>query len=280
RIIGGMGVGVASNVAPLYISEIAPSKIRGALVTCYQLAITVGILVAYLSNVWVLHLFEVYQSASVGSWLSYLVADESWRSMFGLEIIPALLYSTGLLFVPESPRWLFENGLQQKAKNVLQRLNPADAAKEIQSMKQSVQDKDEKGSYRELLRPGLRMALFIGIMLPLFSQVSGINAVIYYGPRILNSAGFDISSALTSQIYLGIANMLFTFVAIWYVDLKGRRPLYIYGAIGATISLFFTGLCFYVGAVGSIFLLFRVVTFLCCFSFSIVPLILGIAFVI
>ncbi len=271
RILGGMGVGVASNVAPLYISEIAPSEIRGALVTCYQLAITVGILVAYLSNVWVLSLSDVFQSA--GSYLSYVVADESWRGMFGLEIVPALLYSAGLFFVPESPRWLFENSFSAEAKKVMKRMNPASAEKEIRSMRQNIAEEQKIDvSYRDLLQPGLRMALFIGVMLPLFSQFSGINAVIYYGPRILSSVGFNIDSALTSQIYLGAANMLFTFVAIWYVDRKGRRPLYICGAAGATVSLFFTGLCFYLDMVGSVFLLISVITFLGCFAFSLGPL--------
>ena len=271
RILGGMGVGIASNVAPLYISEIAPSRIRGALVTCYQLAITVGILFAYLTNVWIMSLADVFQSSQ--SFLSYYVADESWRGMFGFEVFPALLYSAGILFVPESPRWLFENNFKEKAHQVMKRMGPDTADKEYESLRQNVKEEQQVDvSYRDLLRPGLRLALFIGIMLPLFSQFSGINAVIYYGPRILSSAGFTINNALTSQIYLGAANMLFTFVAVWYVDRKGRRPLYIYGAAGATVSLFFTGLCFYLGAVGSVFLFISVIAFLGCFAFSIGPL--------
>lgn len=270
RIIGGIGVGVASNVAPLYISEIAPANIRGALVTCYQLAITFGILLAYLSNAWLLNLSE---TLTTGSFLSYAVAGESWRGMFGMETLPALFFTAGLLFVPESPRWLYEHKAKDQAKGVLEKLlTPSAAAEELRSMAQNMEADQSKGTYRELFRPGLRTALFIGIMLPLFSQFSGINAIIYYGPRILNEAGFDIDSALTSQIYLGIANMLFTFVAIWYVDRKGRRPLYIYGTIGATISLFFTGLCFCLDAAGSVFLLLSAVAFLGCFAFSIGPL--------
>lgn len=272
RITGGVAVGVASNITPLYISEVAPAKIRGALVTCYQLAITVGILLAYLSNVWILQLSEALEPASSGYIIQYLFLEDSWRAMFGIELIPAVIFSTGLLFVPESPRWLFENDSEQQAEEILNRfLTPSALQKEVQSIKKAI-TKEVKTLYKDLLRPGLRKALFIGIMLPLLSQFSGINAVIYYGPRILNSAGFDIDSAMTSQIYLGIANMLFTFIAIWYVDKKGRRPLYIYGTLGATISLFFTGLCFYFDAVGSIFLVFSVITFLGCFAFSIGPL--------
>ncbi len=274
RIAGGIGVGIASNVAPLYISEIAPAKIRGALVTCYQLAITLGILVAYISNSWLLSVSETIDPSSISTFLSYVVIEESWRSMFGIEIIPALTFSIGLLFVPESPRWLFENDYKQKARSVLESfLSPSSADKEMSSMQENVEkERNTDISYRDLFRPGLRKALFIGIALPLFSQFSGINTVIYYGPRILNDVGFDINSALTSQIYLGTANMLFTFIAIWFVDRKGRRPLYIYGTIGATISLFFTGLCFYLNAIGSVFLLLSVLAFLGCFAFSIGPL--------
>ncbi len=273
RIAGGIGVGIASNVAPLYISEIAPSKIRGALVTCYQLAITLGILVAYISNSWLLSVSETMDPSTVTAFLDYVVIEESWRGMFGIEVIPALTFSIGLFFVPESPRWLFENDYKQKARSVLESLlSSSSADQEMNSMQENVDGEETDVSYRDLLRPGLRKALFIGIALPLFSQFSGINAVIYYGPRILNDAGFDINSALTSQIYLGLANMLFTFIAIWFVDRKGRRPLYIYGTIGATISLFFTGLCFYMNAVGSVFLLLSVLAFLGCFAFSIGPL--------
>lgn len=272
RIIGGIGVGIASNVAPLYLSEIAPAQIRGALVTCYQLAVTVGILVAYLSNAWLLHLSDALQ-LSAGSFFSYIIADESWRSMFGMETIPAILFGIGLFLVPESPRWLFQKDLKDRAKNIMQKISGESEAKnEIESLQKNREENQNEGSYRELLQPGLRKALLIGLLLPIFSQFSGINAVIYYGPRILKSAGFSMSSALSSQIILGAANMLFTFIAIWYVDRKGRRPLYIYGTIGATISLFFTGLCFYLNAVGSVFLLMSVIAFLGCFAFSIGPL--------
>ncbi|WP_285010378.1 MFS transporter [Pedobacter faecalis] len=243
RLLGGIGIGIASNVVPLYISEIAPANIRGRLVTYYQLALTFGILLAYLTNAGLLN-YALADDASQGGTFAWLFIDEVWRGMFGVALIPALLFLVGLLYVPESPRWL-------------------------QSRHTS---SEPQGSYKELLAPGMRKALLIGIFLPLFSQFSGINAIIYYGPSILSDAGLSLSNSLMSQIILGLANMLFTLVAIWKVDSWGRRPLYIFGTIGATVALFLTGLCFYMGATTSLVLLICVLAFLACFAFSIGPL--------
>lgn len=271
RVLGGVAVGIASNVVPLYISEIAPPNIRGRLVTCYQLAITVGILLAYISNAIVLNLSEVLVSYEVWSFLEFIFVEEVWRGMFGLETIPALLFLVGILVIPESPRWLYNQNREDEGRSILERIvgsNKAEeSAREIQKT-----SKEEEGSYRELLKPGLRKALVIGILLPVFSQFSGINAIIYYGPRILNEAGVEVSSALVSQILLGFANMVFTFIAVWKVDSLGRRPLYLFGTAGATISLAATGYFFFIGATGSIFLLISVIAFLACFAFSIGPL--------
>lgn len=271
RVLGGVAVGIASNVVPLYISEIAPPNIRGRLVTCYQLAITVGILLAYISNAIVLNLSEVLVNYEVWSFLEFIFVEEVWRGMFGLETIPALLFLVGILVIPESPRWLYNQNREDEGRTILERIvgsNKAEeSAREIQRT-----SKEEEGSYRELLKPGLRKALVIGILLPVFSQFSGINAIIYYGPRILNEAGVEVGSALVSQILLGFANMVFTFIAVWKVDSLGRRPLYLFGTAGATISLAATGYFFFIGATGSIFLLISVIAFLACFAFSIGPL--------
>src|SRR5690606_31697018 len=159
----------------------------------------------------------------------------------------------------------------QEAVQILSRISGEEAARsDVAAIRSTLGQ--ERGSYKDLFSPGLRKAMLIGILLPLFSQFSGINAVIYYGPRILNEAGFELSNALLSQIILGAANMIFTLLAMWKVDQLGRRPLYLVGTAGAVISLFFTGLCFYLGATSSIFLLLSVLTFLACFAFSIGPL--------
>jgi MFS transporter, SP family, arabinose:H+ symporter len=271
RMIGGMGVGVASNLAPLYISEIAPATIRGRLVTFYQLAVTLGILVAYLTNAAVLAYSQEHQGQSLGGLLEYILLQEVWRSMFAIGVLPSLLFLIGLFFVPDSPRWLIQKGREEEGLSILTKINGQTVAKQdVVNIRRTLHH--ETGSYKELFAPGMRKALWIGLLLPLFSQFSGINAVIYYGPRILNDAGISIDNALMSQIILGAANLLFTLIAVWKVDQMGRRPLYLVGAMGATISLVLTGICFYTGATNSIFLLLSVIAFLACFAFSIGPL--------
>lgn len=271
RILGGVGVGIASNIVPIYISEIAPAKIRGRLVTYYQLAVTLGILAAYLSNAAVLR-FSLHMAPSADAGLfTFLFRDQAWRGMFSIGVLPAGLFLLGLFFVPESPRWLIQKGRSTEALQILSMLIGETEAKSdaLNINRNAVHD---RGSYRILFSPGMRKALILGLLLPLFSQFSGINAIIYYGPTILNEAGISLSNSLQSQILFGLANMVFTFIAVWKVDGLGRRPLYLIGTVGATISLFSTGLCFYLGSTNNALLLASVIVFLASFAFSIGPL--------
>ena len=270
RMLGGIGVGVASNVAPLYISEIAPAAVRGRLITFYQLAVTVGILAAYLTNAGLLTVSLTKEPTGLGSLMDYLVIIEVWRGMLGLGVVPSVLFLVGLLFVPESPRWLIQKNKLNQGIRVLAKIsNAAAAQQDAQEIRRTLHQ--ETGSYQELFSPRMRRPLLIGLLLPLFSQFSGINAVIYYGPRILNDAGIDLSNALMGQIIFGLANLVFTLIAVWKVDQLGRRPLYLIGSVGATISLFCTGFSFYSGGSNS-FLLLSIIVFLACFAFSIGPL--------
>lgn len=271
RVIGGIGIGLASNVVPLYIAEIAPTRIRGRLVTFYQFAVTLGILVAYITNSALLNYGTAHAHDAPG-WLHTLLVDEVWRGMFAVGVIPAVLFFIGLFLVPESPRWLIRQQRLQEAAVILERINdPMEVQAGLRQGQQASQ-LNKKSSYKTLLEPQWRKALIIGILLPLFSQFSGINAIIYYGPSILNNAGSSLSSSLVSQVIFGGANMLFTLIAIWKVDSLGRRPLYLAGTAGATISLLLTGVCFFAGATTGWALLMCVLAFLASFAFSIGPL--------
>lgn len=268
RLLGGIGVGIASIVVPLYLSEISPAAIRGRLVTFYQLAITVGILMAYITNSVLLNYSEHHTATSGLIDLVYI--KEIWRGMFSIGGVLATLFLIGLFFVPESPRWLIKKGRNLEGLAILKSINngKADAVEAALSGDKH----DDGGSYKELFSPKLRKAMLLGILLPLFSQLSGINAIIYYGPSILNDAGIALNNSFLGQIIFGIANLVFTFIAIWKVDDWGRRPLYLIGTVGATVSLFVTGFLFYLGLTSSIFLIISVTLFLACFAFSIGPL--------
>ncbi len=272
RMIGGVGIGVASIIVPLYISEISPAAIRGRLVTCYQLAVTTGILIAYLTNAALLNFTLGQHGLSADSLFYLLYVKEVWRGMFSILILPSLLFLVGLILVPESPRWLIMKGINERAISILTRITNDRKQVSIDVADISRNLKSEKGTYKELLQPGMRKALSIGLLLPFLSQFSGINAIIYYGPTILHNAGITMSNSLLSQIIFGFAIVVFTFIAIWKVDKIGRRKLYLVGTAGATISLFLTGLCFYFGYTSGILLLVSVLLFLASFAFSIGPL--------
>lgn len=269
RIIGGIGVGIASSIVPLYISEIAPAKVRGQLVTYYQLAVTLGILVAYLSNAFLVQVASD-MGAGMSGWMGVWFQEEVWRGMFIVGTLPALLFLLGLLGIPESPRWLLQKGKTAEGKALLYRfVGEAEATSDLESRRQQGQ---RQISYRDLFSPQLRKALLLGLLLPFFSQFCGINAIIYYGPSILNATGVSLSSSLQSQIVFGAANLLFTLIAVWKVDNLGRRPLYLIGTSLAAVSLVAVGACLYTENIKGIFLLISVIVFLASFAFSIGPL--------
>lgn len=269
RLVGGLGVGVASIVVPLYISEIAPAAIRGRLVTCYQLAITAGILIAYVSNSLLLNYSAAQSGAGFSALTDLIYVKEVWRGMFSMGGVLAILFLAGLVFVPESPRWLIRKGRTAEGMTILRALNNEQVAP-LEGA--AIAENEEQATYKELFSPKLRKAMLLGILLPLFSQLSGINAIIYYGPSILNDAGIALENSFLGQVIFGAANLVFTFIAIWKVDQWGRRPLYLVGTIGAFISLLVTGLLFAQGLTSGWLLVISVTVFLACFAFSIGPL--------
>ncbi len=269
RIFAGMAVGVASNISPLYISEVAPAKKRGGLVTFYQLAITIGILAAYISNLF-LQRYALGHANEHGGLLSWLFSEQVWRGMFLVGIIPAMIFFLLLTVVPESPRWLAQYGRNEEALDILTKINGIKSAEiELTEIKKTATQKS--GGLRELIRQPLSKLLFMAMILTALSQFSGINGVIFYGPTILKSAGIVTSDALLYQVILGVANVVFTFIAIWKVDTWGRRPLYLVGSLCAAVALVLTGLCFLFEIKGWEMLL-CIILFLMFFAFSLGPL--------
>lgn len=269
RFVGGLGIGVASMVSPLYISEFSPARLRGRMVTLYQLAITIGILCAYFSNASLLKysLNDVFSGTGFWNWI---VTEHVWRSMLGMGVIPAAIFFICLFFVPESPRWLLMRKQESKARKLLGKVNDEETTtKEVAAIKSSF--KDEKGSFKELLSPVYRTALIIGILLPFLSQWSGINAIIYYGPRILDEAGFTLGGAFGGQVTIGIVNVIFTFVAIFTVDKWGRKPLLNLGVSLAIISLVAIGVLFQLNIQEGPWILLLILMYIASFAFSFGP---------
>lgn len=260
RIIGGVGVGAASMLSPLYISEISPAEKRGSLVSLYQLGIVLGIIIVYFCN------YLVAQAGDEAWNIAY-----GWRYMLGSEALPALLFLGALFLVPESPRWLSKNGNNVEALRILEKLNPKEKAIEIhQDIQKALQQ--EKGKLSELFEKGFRTAIIIGVVLALFSQITGINAIMYYAPEILKSAGFGVDSALMQTVLIGVINSIFTFVAIKYIDKAGRKKLLLWGILGMIVCLLVIGGLYQFDALGGPWLLIFILGFVACFASSLGPI--------
>lgn len=260
RLIGGIGIGVASMLAPMYIAEIAPAEIRGRLVSVNQLGIVTGILLIYFVN------------ASIAGW-----HDEAWnistgwRYMFGSGVIPSVIFLIMLFFVPESPRWLASKERWNEAEDILTKVNGKQKAQqELSEIKETLNI--EHGSFSEIFKPGIRKALLIGVVLCIFSQVTGINAIMYYAPEIFKSTGDATGSALMQTVLVGVINVLFTLVAIKYVDNWGRRALLLAGTAGMAICLTIVGAAFYFDMAKGYLVLVAILAYIAFFAVSLGPL--------
>jgi sugar porter (SP) family MFS transporter len=247
RFVGGIAVGASSVVGPMYISEIAPAKIRGRLAGSFQVNIVLGILIAFLMN---------YLLSGIG--------EDSWRWMLGVMIVPSALFAILLRTIPESPRWLLLNNREKEAVSIFTKTGEPDAVKQI---------KEEQS----LIQPGTRESLFSGkynkpilyaVLLAMFNQLSGINAIIYYAPRIFEMAGFNKENAFQQSVYIGAANLFFTLLAMNFIDKFGRKKLLLIGAAGDIIFLALTAMAFKSEGGGGTSVIVYLIGFIAFFAFS------------
>lgn len=243
RIVGGFGIGIVSIVSPIYISEIAPAQKRGTLVSLYQLAVTVGFLLAYLINYYVLRDADVNATAS-GLW-DRMFNSEYWRGMLGYETIPDLLFLAVIFFIPESPRWLITRHKDEKAKKILAGIYTSgdEVTRQMELTKASIAG--ETGSeWKTLLEPGIFKAVLIGSAIAILGQFMGVNAVLYYGPKIFSDAGLSSEGSMFSTVLVGTVNMLTTVIALLIIDKVGRKQLVYWGVSGMILCLLMIGLYF------------------------------------
>jgi len=239
RFIGGIGVGASSVAAPVYISEIAPADRRGRLVALYQFNIVFGILIAFLSNYLI----------------GQFIGDGSWRWMLGIEALPALIYTFMVLGVPNSPRWvMMKGGSEEEVKSLLQQINSGiqNVEEEVLAIKSSLVNKAKDSLFSGKYSKSIMLAFFLAF----FNQASGINFVLYYAPRIFETAGIAADSALGASIPIGIVNLIFTILGMYLIDRLGRKTLMIIGSLGYILTLLGVAWAFYSGAEGFIVVAF------------------------
>ena len=270
RILGGMGIGLASSLSPMYIAEVAPAQMRGKLVAVNQLTVVVGILLAQSIN-WFL-VRGLPDGATDDFIRSSWFGQQGWRWMFGLTAVPACLFFVGMLLVPESPRWLAKNGKNNLARAILEKIGGRSyaqaAAAEIQSTLASTETRRVR--FADLLEPKIRKVIALGVVLAVFQQWCGINVIFNYAEEIFRASGYDISSVLKNIAWTGSVNLVFTLVALGTVDRGGRRPLMLFGSAALGFIYGVMGICYYCGVKGLPMLLL-VLAAIGCYAMSLAP---------
>lgn len=249
RILGGVGIGVVSIISPLYISEVSIAEYRGRLVSLYQVAITVGFLGAYLVNYGLLQYSQGAAASLQSPLLHKVFASEAWRAMLGMESVPALLFFIVIFFIPESPRWLILKQKTQDAHFILNRIygSPEKATAQVALTNDAVQN-ETKSEWSLLLKPGIRKAVLIGVLIAILGQFMGVNAVLYYGPTIFEQSGMSSGDSLFFQVLIGLVNMFTSILALVIIDKMGRKKLVYYGVSGMILSLLLIGSYFMKGS--------------------------------
>ncbi len=237
RMIGGLGVGAALIIAPMYIAEISPAHLRGRMVSFNQLNIVIGISIAFFTNYLILKLGQ-----SEAGWAQDLKFDEwNWRWMLGLETLPAIIYFFSLFIVQESPRWLIMQGREEEALNIMNKVSGEEQARlDLAAIHESTTQ--ESGNKElpigELFKPAMRLVLTIGIIVAVVQQITGINSVFFYAPIIFEQSGIGTDASFIQAIFVGLTNLVFTLVAIALIDKLGRKPLLAFGVTGIAVCMF------------------------------------------
>lgn len=261
RMIGGIGIGITSTLCPLYNAEIAPARYRGRLVALNQFATVTGIFLVYFVNSGIAGYADDAWNIATG-----------WRWMFGVGVLPGLLFLVLLFFVPESPRWLIKQGRPVEALPILLKIHGDDLARqEVLDIKESF--KQENASLRQLFTPGLRTALLVGVVLAVLQQVTGINAIMYYAPEIFKEAGAGTNASLVQTILVGLINFLFTILALWLIDKAGRKALLLVGSALMTVSLLVIGIAFHSGQTSGPLVLVFILVYVAAFAISLGPVV-------
>jgi MFS transporter, SP family, arabinose:H+ symporter len=259
RMLGGVGIGIASSLSPIYIAEIAPASIRGRLVSLNQLAIVIGISAVYFINASV-------AARGTAEWN----LNTGWRYMFAVGVVPGLLFLILLFVVPESPRWLTKQGRVDEAEKILARVNgPEQAKAELEEIRHSITA--ESGRVSELLSPAMKRPLFVGIALAVLQQVTGINAIMYYAPEIFKNIGAGENSSFYQTVLVGLVNLVFTFLAIWLIDRVGRKRLLLVGTVLMSLCLLVVGTAFQTGHTAGSWVLVAILLYVASFAVSFGP---------
>jgi len=251
RFIGGLGIGASSVAGPMYISEIAPPRLRGRLVALFQFNIVLGILLAYFSNYYI----------------NNIVATDAWRWMLGVQAVPSIVFFFLLFIIPESPRWLMKSARTDEARKVLAALGNTDADAIVADIAESLKE-ERSGHSEKLFSRKFSFPIMCAVLLATFNQFSGINAIMYYAPRIFSMTGLARDTALFQAVLIGVTNMVFTIIAMFVIDKFGRKTLLIAGSVGMVVFLGLTAWAFYTQNFGGYMVLVYLVGFIASFAFS------------
>lgn len=270
RMLGGVAIGLASNLSPMYIAEVAPAQMRGKLVSINQLTIVIGVLAAQLVN------WSLVRNLPPGATDEFIrtswFGQSGWRWMFALTAAPAMLFFVGMFLVPESPRWLAKNGKSEMARATLGKIGGHEyAASALKDIEATLVNEVARVNFGDLFEPKMLKVLWLGVVLAMFQQWCGINSIFNYAEEIFREAGYDISTVLKNIAWTGSVNLAFTFVALGTVDRLGRRPLMLLGAAGLAVIYTILGLCYHAGMQG-LPLLLLVLAAIACYSMSLAPI--------